>query len=297
MSYSRPGFLLLVVAAFLAGSSLPGSADFLLLEPSARSLGAGGASVASPGSVSSLRDNPAGLASISGLDAALSHQSAFDEWSHEWVAVGRSFGGNALAAEFIQSRVRSFDLFAADGSPAGTGSAGSEALGLAWAAAVGNLSLGSSLHVFSSQLASFNSKGACLDLGLLYRVNKSGFRFGLAGQNFGMQSSFDSGKESLPALLRGGASWLGATGGHGSLELGSEFVAYANPSFENEGRAGARLTLFKLLSLCGGYQFTASGGQLTFGLGANFQSFELSYAMLPGGPLGDTQLVSLEINL
>jgi hypothetical protein len=288
-----------IIVFFAAALALPlpclGNADFLLLEPSARALGQGGAYAADGGSVASMRYNPAGLASVPGYDLAVSHESAFGEWSHEWVGAAMHLDDTAYAAEFISSSMESFALYDENGNNLGTASAGDQTLGLAVATTCLGVQAGGSLHGFRSQLLGFSNSGWSVDMGLRYQLSGTNLSVALVGQNFGEETSYDAGNESLPALFRAGLDWRTCCNASAKLDLSAESVRFLSTQYQNQFRAGAQLGLFNVLNLALGLQQSSAQTQPTLGLGATLGRYEVSYAYLPGNLLGSTQLLSLEI--
>jgi hypothetical protein len=272
-----------------------GNADFLLLEPSAKALGQGGAYVADDGSVASLRYNPAGIASVQGYDLALSHQNAFGQWSHEWLGAAMHLDDTAYAIEYISSSMQSFALYDDNGNNLGTASAGDQTLGVGIATTLAGLQAGASLHGFRSELVGFNSSGWCVDLGLRYLIKGSNLSLALAGQNFGEETSFDAGSESLPALFRAGLDWKTCCNASADLDLSAEGLRFLGANNPSQFRAGAQLGLFKVLNLALGLQQSSTQTQPTLGVGATLGRYQFAYAYLPGNLLGSTQLISLEV--
>lgn len=272
-------------------------AEFLMVEPSAKALGMGGAFAASSNSPANLRYNPAGLASLKNTSISLSHQDAYGEWAHEWAALATSVDSTAYAVEYSSSSMKAFELYDQNEKSLGSANAGSQSLGLAMARKMLGFDAGASVHAFRSQLLEFNSTGYSLDFGLRYEIKGAGLSLALAGQNFGEMTSYDAGHETLPTLMRGGLSWERALAREIALSVNADAVRFLGNSAQNELRAGARLSLFSSLSLSAGIQQGAAVTQPTLGIGAQLGRFEVSYAFLPGSALGNTQLISIELKL
>src|SRR5258706_130603 len=80
------GLLWVILGGLSPGLDAAASgSSFLLAEPSARPESAGGAFAAVGGDLNSLIYNPAGLAFLTGSQAALSHLEGPGDWSHDWI--------------------------------------------------------------------------------------------------------------------------------------------------------------------------------------------------------------------
>jgi hypothetical protein len=81
------------------------------------------------------------------------------------------------------------------------------------------------------------------------------------------------------------------------LGLSADGLMFGDAGNDRELRVGALALLFGSLNLALGLRSGAGGIQPSFGAGLGLEKFKLSYAVMPGSILGNTQLVSLEIKL
>jgi hypothetical protein len=272
-------------------------AEFLLLQPAASAAALGGAYGARRGSLESLRYNPAGLDGLSGLCADVGHDSAPGDWSHEWAAIGGRWGALSLGMEVLLSDLQSFTLYDASGQAADNATSSSQNLGLGVATQLSRwASLGAEAHFFRSQLYIYQSWGWAGDLGLNLHWPGLPWSLGLAVQNMGAQSAYISDPDALP--LCGRASLQGDWRLDRAIHLrpSVEFVGYQDPLRPQELRAGLELSAYERLDLRGGWLSSADWSQPSLGLGLHWDALELDYAYLPGGDLGNSQVLELRFN-
>jgi outer membrane protein OmpA-like peptidoglycan-associated protein len=246
--------------------------------------------------------NTAGLSQIDHIQVNLLHLSYFADTFYEFAGVSLPLGpgstlGLSASFDFVPSFNSTNDPLAIPGS----------ASDLAVAAGYGQvlgeiLSIGVGGKFISSQLMSSSALGVALDAGFLLYTPEKDWTLGLSIQNLGQISNFSNyaSQEKLPTIYRAGLAYryrpkedtrflvgldlekpidgeLIVRGG-GELWVGISDVSVAF-------RAGYALNPLNqgLGDLVGG----------SLGAGVLFSGFELNYALVPFGALGDTQRFSL----
>jgi hypothetical protein len=272
-------------------------AYFLLTEPAARPVAAGGAFTAVRGGLDSLLYNPAALDKLDYLQASFSHLEAYGDWQHEWVALGLPALGSSFAASLLMSHLVPFTLYDNNGNPAGTATAGSQVFGLHWAKSVWlpKLTLGASLKGFSSQLAEYSNLGGAVDLGVLYQAVDD-MTVGASLQNLGMQTAYLSDADSLPLRLRLGMAWGIYQSQNLNFNLSNDLVAFRDPAVPYQWHSGGEFNINRIFYLDGGTRLDASTFQYALGLGLDTSYFRMSYAYAPGVVLGIAHRVSLDFH-
>jgi hypothetical protein len=278
--------------------AVPSGADFLLLEPTARAVGVGGAYTAHRGRPEGLRYNPASLVGIKGAMASMAHVAAPGDWSHEWAGLGLKVGALSLGAEILVSSIQPFELYDSSGKVAAMAQAGSQNLMLALAGPLGRpwLNVGAGIRGFRSQLFIFESQGWAGDLGLLVGEEAWPLNFGLALQNLGVQSAYVSDADPLPLALRGGA--LGRLDLDQGLRLtpSLDVLSFTDSTRPLELRLGMEAAIYDRIGLRIGLQRAGTYQQLSFGAGLNWKGWGLDYAFLPGNELGASHLIELHVS-
>jgi hypothetical protein len=287
-----------VLFAFLL-LSLPGSvaadasgAGFLLLDMDARTAAMGAASVASAGSLSGLRSNPAGLAGLKRPRAAFTHLSASGDWDHDWLAGAFSFGANTVGIELLSSRMQPFPYYDELGDEAGTLNAGSlqGALGLARSFPWG--SLGATGRIFRGQLAEYSNWGYAGDLGAQWKPLRWA-RLGAALQHVGEQTAYYAVRDPLPTLWRLGAQVQEQPHQDLLLCLGLDMVQSLDPGRGVELRLGGEAVLSNRLALRVGGLRQDNLWSPSFGLGFKLGGLSLAYAFRPVESLGSDHMITL----
>jgi hypothetical protein len=301
MTHTLPIMALAVLLSTLSRPVvLPAATDaaFLLVEPAVQAVAAGGASVAVDGKLSATTYNPACLANLPRLTGAFSHLETFGDWTHDWVCIGVPVGSMVLAADFMWSRVKPFELYDDDGSSMGMAEAGSQVYGLcgAWAPLADKLRLGLGFRYFNSQLAMFKSWGYALSGGVQSKPFNWPLRFGLSAQNFGDQTAYYAEADELPALLRAGMAWQAPGTEKLNTQLRGDYVLFLDPLLPPQVRLGAEVMLLGHLQLDAGLQSDSLGLRPSFGAGFHADFLQVSYAYLPNQIFGASQRFGLEIS-
>lgn len=299
MPTTTPSFCTALLLSLLAAGRLSAAAsgaDFLLLEPAARSSAVGGAFGAASAQTECLRYNPAGISGYKGLGASVAHVAAAGDWSHEWAALAVNAGPLAVGVEVLLSSMAPFELYDRNGNNAGTAQVGSQNGMVALALPLGAwLDMGVGFRLFRSQLHTFTSQGMALDLGLQARSEAWPVVAGLSLQNVGSQSAYFMEADPLPVCVRAGLE--------GRLPLDKDFMVRPRADlvyFEDktrplEMRGGVEAEFYRQAFLRVGFLRASSFQQLSLGAGFRWQNISVDYAFQPGNELGNSQLIELQL--
>ncbi|WP_430613471.1 type IX secretion system protein PorQ [Flavobacterium sp. JP2137] len=279
--------------------------------------------------------NPASLNAKMDNQLALNFGKYFGEISYGTAAYAKTFDNNKnvhIGVNYLN--YGDFDGY--DENGVGTGSfSGSElavSLGYSYQIISSNWNVGANVKFISSNLESYNSFGAALDLGALYVNEDNGFNFAFAVRNLGAQlSTYADEREKLPVDVMIGVSkelenvpirW------HVTLDnLQKWDLSYSNPSraetnlegeiteekvgfFNNALRhviIGAELFPGKNFNLRVGYNFR-KGEELrvvdqrhfsgiTAGFGFRFNRIRLDYSYSRQTVAANTSLLGLAVDL
>jgi len=239
--------------------------------------------------------NPGGLGLIDSNQFAAQHLAYLETTHYEFASFVHPLGnGRALGAsiQYLGSgNIAGMDII--NGNPTATGdfSAHYAAYSLAYGQKLGDkLSLGVTGKVINAQISDVSANAYAFDLGSMYQLTKD---LRLAGTlaNIGTKLTFIDQGDSLPLAFHLGAVYaaeyhltLAAEGvypqtGLASFHTGLQWA----PADPISLRVGYRTDTLKGLSPLAGF---------TTGIGLNVWGFELSYAWVPLGDLGNTNYFS-----
>jgi outer membrane protein OmpA-like peptidoglycan-associated protein len=276
--------------------------QFLEVPGGVRGAGMGGMFTAVADDISTAYWNTAGLASLKNIEVSASEVSYFADLNFNFVGLalplspGSVIGLNG-AFDFVPS-------FNSTNNPLSVpGSENDFTLNLGFGQTFGpNLALGIGAEFISTTLLSYTATGAAANAGLLLYTADRNLTLGLSVQNLGRLSSFTqfSTVESLPLDLRAGLAYRIQPQKPTNFLLGVDVEQSGsdNPVIHAGGEAWVGISNVSL-ALRAGYSFDSSnqdlGGEAGAALGAGirFTGFELNYALVPEGVLGDTQWFSL----
>ena len=276
------------------------TADFLRLQPSARSAAMGDALAAAADGADALTGNPAGLALQPARQASFSHAELFDGTKLDHLGYLQAAGDGAAIGGSLRRlshpKIEGRDI---NRAPNGSFDAADTAAGAAYALAPRpGLRLGAGLKYVETRVADASGRSAAVDLGAQYAPWESGLSFGASALNLGPGLKPGSETEALPSTLSVGASArsLGAlfalefnhrpNAGRTALAVGSE-VRLAQPFAVRLG--------YVTKPLQGGEGSAGGVSGLSTGFGVSVSQVTLDYAFSPYGDLQDLHRVSLAV--
>ncbi len=302
-------FGFLVCAIFLLRPSMAYSdstssgVQFLGIPGGVRGAGMGGMFTAVADDSTAIYWNTAGLGQLNNVEINLSEVSYFS-------GVNYNFGSFALPLDrgSVIEFAAAYDSVAAFNStnnPLATpGSASDLSINMGYGQTFGkNLSLGIGGKFFQSNLISYSATGGALDAGLLLYTEDKVLTFGLSMQNLGQVSSFtqSSIQEQTPLDFRAGLAYRIQPEKPTHFLLGVDFeeTTFNDPMMHAGGEAWIGIDKLSV-AFRAGYSFNNSNYDLggfagaSLGAGIRYADFELNYALVPEGILGDNNWVSLD---
>jgi hypothetical protein len=294
-------FLLLLLLLPQALGADDSGADFLLAQVPARPAGMGGVFVAFHDDPSAFLWNPASVAyALSPAISATEYNSIVDT-SYEELSYAQDLdllqtpGGLGLGVQYDSTaNLEQTDLQGND-----IGAINNYDLVLQGAYGIRlnrELSLGLGLKGFGSQLAEYHSSGYAVDLGAQSDLN-SWLGVGLAFQNLGEESAYDSGTDPLPAAMRLGLRIVAVNEENVLVQAGAEIVKEWDTSYPTLVNFGAEYYLARVVALRAGWSFGEEEGNLSLGAGLTWEGISFDYAYVSLGDLGLTQRFSLTTEL
>ncbi|MBI4057624.1 MAG: PorV/PorQ family protein [Elusimicrobia bacterium] len=279
-------------------ASGPGTtgAEFLKVGVGARPLAMGSAFVALPDDANAINWNPGALGEIKQKSVSASYNALFQDQNQGFLAYAMplnndmgvvGLGVNYLIISKIEKRAG--DTEAADSTFSNQNYAISASYGKASVAQ--GLSLGGNIKYIHEKLDTFSGSAVAADLGALYRTPIENLSTGLAVQNLGSKI----GPDKLPLLAKAGMVYQMFDKSL-SLALDGDWLAMNKRGYLD---FGAEYWIQNALALRVGYQLGRGQDHLGkvvglgAGIGLKFDMFNMDYAFLPFGDLGNTHRITL----
>jgi outer membrane protein OmpA-like peptidoglycan-associated protein len=276
--------------------------QFLQIPAGVRGAGMGGMFTAVADDVSTTYWNTAGLAQLNNIEINLLHVAYFSSIDYEFAGIALPLQpGSTLGLTASFDFVPSFN--STNNPDATPGSANDLAIALGYGQSFGdNFSLGIGGKFITSNLVTYSATGEAMDAGLLLYTKNKDLTLGLSVQNVGQISNFSqySSQEQLPLDYRAGLAYRFQPQKPTNFLLGvdMEKPIDSDPIIHTGGEFWYGSHSFSV-ALRGGYSFNPLnedlGGAVGASLGAGIRltGFELNYALVPFGVLGDTQRFSI----
>jgi outer membrane protein OmpA-like peptidoglycan-associated protein len=288
--------------SFSADSVSTTGAQFLEIPAGVRGAAMGGTFTAIADDVSTTYWNTAGLAQLQNIELNLLYVSYLSSINYDFAGFALPLQpGSTIGLSASFDYVPSFN---STNNPSATpGSANDLAIALGYGQAFGdNFALGIGGKFLSSTLVNYSATGEGIDAGLLVYTKGKDWTLGLSVQNLGQLSNFSqfSAQEQLPLIYRAGLAYRFQPQKPTHFLIGVDFEQPINsdPLIHTGGEFVLGNHDFSM-ALRGGYSFDPSNQDLggitgaSFGAGLQYNEFELDYALVPFGILGDTQRFAL----
>ncbi|MBI4061242.1 MAG: PorV/PorQ family protein [Elusimicrobia bacterium] len=272
-------------------------AQFLKVGIGARPTAMGGAFSALADDANAVNWNPGALGTIERKNVTASYSSLFQDQSQGFVGYAGPLKDDmgTVAAGMNYLTVTNIERRAADTEEAdSTFSNQNFALNLSYGrrAFAEGLALGGSLKFIRTTLDSFSASAAALDFGALYKTRIENLTAGVSMQNLGTKI----GPDPLPFKIKGGAAYR-LFDRKLALAADVDWLAVDQRAYLS---LGTEYWLQKILAARAGYQFGRGQDQLNnrfvglgIGLGLKAERFNLDYAFVPFGNLGDTHRMTI----
>jgi len=286
-------FSLLLLVSIAANAAQTG-AQFLKIDTDARLSGMASAGVASALGVNALNYNPAGLAAMTGPEAAFSHSQWLMDSTHDFIGFGMPMKNFSLALGVTRLSNGKMEGRTDDGSAAAGYSAYDQAVSLGF----GFKSMGGAVKYIQSSIAGVKAEAFAVDLGAKQKLSGLPVTVGLGVQNLGTGIKYLSQRDNLPLSINTGFT-VAVLPGMG-LSLDVKRLVYDRQTVFSAGTEYAMLMGNTLgFALRGGYGLTGltrsnEKSGLSVGAGVMALGAQLDYAVSPETGLGSVQRITLK---
>jgi hypothetical protein len=261
----------------------------------AQSLAETGAGAA--GTVDSLYWNPAGLASLGGLQAQATYMLGLEESAYQQLLAAYPLAGvGTFGLGLSLQQGGNVELDQVDGSFATVQSQSDWAVSLGYGVQVApGLRAGAAAKMLSSTLIEkYTASAWAADLGL--QVDAApGLSLGVAVQNIGTEITYESEGDPLPLTLRAGAAYSAKLAAAHELTLLADGLKANDRDFALH--VGAEYAYAGLLAARLGYKAGYDLEGLTAGLGVRWSLLQLDYAFGLVQELTSTHRITLLLRL
>ncbi|MCP4482559.1 MAG: UPF0164 family protein [bacterium] len=285
----------LTTVLFSSLSSKTNSAVFLRINPSARSIGMGGAGNAVFGDVSNIEINPAALFWVKDAQLYFAHNKWFQGISMSYIAYAKPIGNRrelVLAFSVRQLSPGSMDERDTEGIKQGTFDGADTAYTVTLTKKLtSSIAAGITAKTITQELYKESGSAYAADAGVLWSINRA-WNLGASIRNAGSDLKVYKTASPLPMTASLGLSYYN----HGKYHLGLDMEKEINS--EPIYRTGIEYFVSNNFDVRAGYSYTsdsyASDGY-TLGLGfSTLYKLFIDYAFVPFGDLGDTHRISLK---
>lgn len=274
------------------------SLNFLKIGWGAKEVAMGECGVALGDSVSTIYWNPAGLSNFSGKNIFAQHLEYFSGIKYDIAGYSQKyrnvFVGGAAGYLYVYDIERTLIDLNRQWGYETTGTFGFEnrlgEIALSWPYSE-ELAFGLGLKYLQEKIEEVKAETVAFDLGLFLAKDK--FQYGLSVSNLGGTAKFIQQKESLPIIIRTGVAYY-----FEKLTLAGSLVWPTD--YQISVNAGGEYQLFKGIFLRAGFRlkdlftedYLDNLSVFTFGVGIKFLNYQLDYAFVPYGDLGNTSRLS-----
>ena len=298
-----PALVFLLTPSDKIGQALESGAEFLKIDTDARAVSMGSAYTAAADGVNSISYNPAGLASLKGVELDFSHTNWLLDSKHDFLGLGmplKTTGGLLPAGNWVMglgvTRLTSGSMESrgADRLASGSFNAYDQAVSLAMAGAMGRTRVGMAAKYIEGSIAGEKARAVAMDVGATRGLGNLPVSLGLSVQNLGTPMKYISQKDPLPLTFATGLLFSVAPGF--SMALDIKRLVYDK---QTDFSIGTEYSFIPGFALRTGYMlnnaaFDTKNKGFSVGAGVNLLNTRFDYSVTPFGVLGDAQKITLK---
>lgn len=283
--------------------ALESGADFLRIDTDARVVSMGSAYTAAAQGVNSIAYNPAGLASLTGVEFGFSHTNWLMDSKHDFISIGmplKTTGGPLPGDKWFVglalTRLTNGGMESrnADRSAGGGFSAYDQSVSIALAKNMGGSRVGLAAKYIESTIAGQKAASAAIDFGITRKLGALPASLGLAVQNLGAPMKYIDQKDPLPLTVSAGLLASVMPG----LDIALDVKQLVHDK-QTDVSLGTEYNFMPNLALRTGYmmntQLAGTGNRgFSVGAGVNLLNMQIDYSVMPFGAIGDAQKITLK---
>ncbi len=278
--------------SFAKGAGVTG-ASFLKIGMGVRPVGMGGAFCGVSDDVNAIYWNPAGLINLSGREFTAVHTEWFEGITHQFLGYGQKWGEKSAWGGSITYLSAKDTARSEWGEDLGSFTIRDAAYTLAYSQQLNkSMAGGVNLKYISQKLEEEKASGIGADLGLFYETPLKNLTCGLNIQNIGTEMKFVSEGDPLPFNIKFGS-------GYRLLDDILTLALDINLPGDNNLyiNLGGEYWLQDMLALRLGYRSDLGDikGGISIGIGYELDRYNVDYAFVSYGDLGDTSRISFSI--
>jgi hypothetical protein len=293
-------FFIFMSQKLLYSESKTSAATFLKIPVSARAVSLGENTVVLGNDIGNISENPSLLGFIKQYEFQTSYGSYVEGYNFFNISYGLKNDLANLGISITRLSASDFEGRDIEGAPTGNFSANDMAFNISAAKSFKNFSLGINIKYISSKIENESASAIAMDAGFIFWEDKSiryPYRIGFSIRNLGTRIKYINESEELPLIACVG---LGMTIDN-SMDIG---ISISNNLTENtfEFGVGATFDITKNLSLIGGFRREISNQSdssvplfFNAGIGFKISNFNLDYAFVPLGDIGNTHRISVTL--
>ncbi|HSG27737.1 MAG TPA: PorV/PorQ family protein [Candidatus Krumholzibacterium sp.] len=292
--------MILTVSAVDAAAADPGTSGFMFLRlgNGARAGGMGEAYTAVSDEATSIYWNPAGMASVEGVEMNVTHSEWLLDIRFEQVSVVNEMLGGAVGLGFTGVYYGDMDRYGEFPSltPDGTFAPYDLALSAGYARDIlPNLSAGAAVKLIYEKIDFESATGYAFDFGLTHKSRIEGLTLAASMLNLGPEAKFVEERFYPPFQLRLGGAWQKE-----NETLRGRLILAADAVFPNDGDSkmhmGMEYTYDRRLAVRLGYKSGYHVQGATMGLGVFYRNLRFDYAYgAISDELGDIHRFSINL--
>ncbi len=270
------------------------SAQFLELGVGPRAVGMGESFCGVSDDVSTIYWNPAGLAQLTDMQIILMHNEWFQGIRSEFVGFSYPFE-DELAAIGVGLTFLNIDNMLGrdeDGIQTHSFISNDRAIIVSGAKVIDwipSLMIGCSVKFIKQSLEKEEADGIAYDIGFFYKTPINKLTLGFAVQNIGEGIKFVNEEDELPLNFKLGAAYKLL---HDQILISCDLNQPSTDEFRVN--TGLEWVVWEMIEFRAGYNSnSATDSGITAGVGLKLKRFNLDYAFVPYGILGNTQRVSV----
>ncbi len=291
---------ILTAVCLNASAGEPGTSgfQFLRLGNGARASGMGEAYTAVSDEATSIYWNPAGLASVDGVELNVTHSEWLMDIRFEQVSIASEIGYGTVGLGFTGVYYGDLDRYGEypSLSPDGTFAPYDLALSLGYATDIfPNIAAGAAVKLIYEKIDFESATSYAVDLGVTHKSRIEGLTLAVSMLNLGPEAKFVEEKFYPPFLFRFGGAWQKE-----NKTLRGRILLAADAVFPNDGDSklhmGMEYTYHDRLAVRLGYKSGYNVMGASMGCGVYYRNLRFDYSYAPvDDDLGDIHRISVNL--